>query len=104
MAGRHRWWAQRLSANGHSLTGGGPRHLLGAGADWQAGIVEGPSMTSNGTTTSLFYAGNDYATANYALGYAGCKGPLGPCSNASESAPWFSTANRPGGPGGPGGP
>jgi beta-xylosidase len=48
----------------------------------------------------LFFSGNNWNGANYAIGVAICKGPLGPCVDAS---PKPLLASEPGadGPGGP---
>jgi beta-xylosidase len=46
----------------------------------------------------LFYSGSDYASDDYAVGYATCKGPLGPCTDAAEN-PILKTACRARGPG-----
>ena len=46
----------------------------------------------------LFYSGGDYANDDYAVGYATCKGPLGPCTDAPEN-PILKTSCRAHGPG-----
>ena len=47
----------------------------------------------------LFYSGNDWGTANYAVGVAICAAPLGPCTDASQT-PILSSGNGMAGPGG----
>jgi len=46
----------------------------------------------------LFYSGNSYSGAGYAVGYATCKSPLGPCKDAPEN-PILKTTCRALGPG-----
>ncbi len=77
-----------------------PTALLTPGEAWQGGIIEGPAMVLSGTHYLLFYSGNNWNSANYAIGVADCSSPLGPCSEESTqpllaSQPAFS------GPGGP---
>jgi hypothetical protein len=47
----------------------------------------------------LFFSGNDWDSANYAVGVAACSGPLGPCTDASPS-PILSSGPAVAGPGG----
>ena len=47
----------------------------------------------------LFYSGNDWATSRYAVGYAVCKTPLGPCARPSIH-PLMATNSQVSGPGG----
>lgn len=72
--------------------------LLGADRSWQGGLIEAPEMLAHGNTYLLFYAANDYASDRYAIGYATCTAPLGPCRNASAS-PWLATSDAAAGPG-----
>ena len=46
----------------------------------------------------LFYSGGHFNEDNYAVGYATCNGPLGPCADAPEN-PILSTHCRAHGPG-----
>jgi hypothetical protein len=48
----------------------------------------------------LFYSGSDWKTASYAIGYATCDGPLGPCTDQS-SQPFLGSQSAFSGPGGP---
>ena len=91
-------WVQRLSADGLSLVGS-PRKT-GETNDkvWESGVVEGPTMWKHDGTYLLFYSGGDYAGDDYAVGYATCAGPLGPCTDAPEN-PILKTACRAHGPG-----
>lgn len=80
-----RLWGQRLSADGGSLTGQ-PVALLGNTKPWQANLVEAPEMVVHGGDYTLFYSANDYASDRYGIGYASCRGPLGPCTDASDAS------------------
>ena len=90
--------SQRLGADGRSLVGS-PTPLLGADQAWEAGIVEGPAMTQAGGRYYLFYSGNQWQSANYAIGYAVCTSPSGPCVKAP--GPWLASGVGVEGPGGP---
>ena len=70
-------WSQRLSAGGTSLVGR-PVPLLVDDQAWQAGVIEGPSMIEKGSLFYLFYSGNAWDTASYAVGYAVCSSTSGP--------------------------
>jgi beta-xylosidase len=90
-------WAQQLSDDGTRLTG--PRRRIETNdAGWEGGVVEGPVMWRHDGRYYLFYSGNDYASDYYAVGYATCTTPLGPCRDASEN-PILKGACRAAGPG-----
>ncbi len=93
-------WAQQMSPRGTALLAGSPSSLLTPGQAWQGGVVEGPDMFVSGTRYDLFYAGNNWQTAGYAIGMATCAGPLGPCTDASNQ-PILSSDTTMSGPGGP---
>jgi hypothetical protein len=46
----------------------------------------------------LLYSANNYASADYAIGWASCVGPLGPCTDQSER-PLVATTTVAAGPG-----
>jgi beta-xylosidase len=94
----HQIVSQRLSADGRSLVGA-PTTLLQPDQAWEAGIVEGPAMTMAGGRYYLFYSGNQWQGANYAIGYAVCASPSGPCVKAP--GPWLASGVGVDGPGGP---
>ena len=50
-------------------------------------------------TYYLFYSGGQWNTANYAIGYAVCTGPLGPCHKPIDH-PWLGSNFTAQGPGG----
>jgi len=92
-------WAQQLDPAGTGLLPGAPTALLQPTAAWQGGVVEGPDMVDLDGQWELFYSGNDWSTAGYAVGVAACVGPLGPCP-ASTSPPILSSGPSFSGPGG----
>ena len=53
---------------------------------WQGNLVEAPEMVEHGGGFVLFYSANDYASAEYGMGYATCRTPLGPCVDRSNSS------------------
>ncbi len=93
-------WTQQLTQTGTALAPGAPSTLLGPDQGWQHGTVEGPDMVLSNGQYILFYSGNDWTTAGYAIGYARCAGPLGPCTDQS-TAPLLSSGPDFSGPGGP---
>jgi beta-xylosidase len=89
--------AQRLASDGMKLVGP-PRLVLRADQPWEAGIVEAPALVGHGGRYYLFYSGNDWRTKHYAIGYAVCDSPLGPCTKPARS-PWLAAAKSAQGPG-----
>jgi beta-xylosidase len=91
-------WAQRLSHDGTQLVG--KPHDTGETNDqvWEAQVVEGPTMWKHDGRYYLFYSGGNYQDDTYAVGYATCSTPLGPCKDAPEN-PILKTACRAHGPG-----
>jgi beta-xylosidase len=93
-------FVQKLSRDGMT-TISEPSLLLLADTPWEGTIAEAPTMVKRDGKYYLFYSGNDYRTDTYAVGYAICKSPLGPCTKAQEN-PLLSTgasATRALGPG-----
>lgn len=78
---------------------GEPRHLLSATASWQQTGIENPSMVAGGGADWLVYSGAYWATGRYAMGFARCDGPLGPCREMSPGRPWVATTGDVVGPG-----
>jgi hypothetical protein len=71
-------WSRALDSSGLRVTGW-PARLLGADKSWERGIVEAPSMFRAGGTYFLLYSPNSWESADYAIAYAACAGPTGPC-------------------------
>ena len=52
---------------------------------WEGGVVEAPDLITSGGRYFLFYSGNNWNSAGYAVGVATCTGPLGPCTKLCPS-------------------
>jgi len=77
-------YVQELAADGMSLLGE-PVRLIRNDTYWEGHVVEAPTMFSHEGQYYLFFSANDYAGVDYAVGYATCEGPLGPCTDALEN-------------------
>jgi beta-xylosidase len=77
-------YGQPLTDDGLSLIGE-PVRLLKQDADWEGDLVEAPFMWSHDDRLYLFYSANAFDSADYAVGYATCDAPLGPCDKAAEN-------------------
>jgi beta-xylosidase len=77
-------YGQRLTDDGMSLVGE-PVRLLGQDVDWEGDLVEAPFMWSRDGQLYLFYSANAFDSPDYAVGYATCDAPLGPCAKAAEN-------------------
>jgi hypothetical protein len=76
-------FGQQLSANGRSLVG--ERHLLLANdLDWEGHLIEGPYLTHQNGRYWMFYAGNDFTSPSYGIGYAVADRITGPWRKATE--------------------
>ena len=76
-------WSQELSADGATLVGA-PSQLMGNTKAWQGNLVEAPELVVRDGRYYLFYSANSYADQRYAIGYAVCDSPLGPCVDKSD--------------------
>jgi beta-xylosidase len=90
-------FAQRLSSDGLRLLGE-PVILLTNTEPWQGHVIEAPQMVRHDGRYFLFYSGNAYDSDAYAVGYALCDTPLGPCHDAPEN-PILRTTEAAHGPG-----
>jgi beta-xylosidase len=77
-------YGQPLAEDGLSLTGE-PVRLVRNDEPWEGGVVEAPTMWRHDDAYYLFFSANSYAGAEYAVGYATCESPLGPCKDAEEN-------------------
>ena len=76
--------ARQMTADGLRFAPGSRAHLLLQTArPWEGNVIEAPSAIAYGGRIYLFYSGNRFATSHYAVGYATCQGPLGPCRRGS---------------------
>lgn len=92
-------WSQQLDPTGTSLVGTGATALLSPTQSWEATNVEAPDLVEKAGHYFLFYSGNDWNSAHYAIGVASCSGPLGPCTKPS-SQPLLASSPTVVGPGG----
>ena len=80
-----RIYAAPLSADGLATTGAPVFTGETNDRPWEQHVVEAPTMVRRGGRRYLFYSGADYAGAGYAVGYATCRSPTGPCVDAGEN-------------------
>ena len=93
-------WSEQLDAAGTAFAAHAtPTQLLTPDEPWQVGVIEGPDLVTSGGRYFLFYSGNSWASSNYSVGVATCRGPLGPCTDLS-SQPLLSSGPGVDGPGG----
>jgi beta-xylosidase len=77
-------WAQELAPDGLSLVGE-PAQLIRNDFRWEGAVVEAPTMVKHDDKYYLFFSANNYAGIEYAVGYATCDSPTGPCKQAEEN-------------------
>jgi beta-xylosidase len=94
-----RIWSQPLTDDGLAVTGS-PARLLGTDRAWERPLIEAPSMVQREGRFFLFYSASGYESADYAIGYATCSGPLGPCEKATLDRPFVASSKGLLGPGG----
>jgi hypothetical protein len=92
-------YVQPLGEDGLAVTAPAQK-ILESTQPWEAGIVEGPAMVEHAGAYYLFYSGNEWDTADYAIGYAVCDSPLGPCRKPLDQ-PWLGSSRKAAGPGSP---
>jgi beta-xylosidase len=91
-------WSQELSADGASLVGE-PAPLLRPDQPWEGPLIEAPTMWWEDGSWHLLYSANLWNTNRYAMGYAECETPLGPCRKSGHG-PVMSSDRETAGPGG----
>ena len=79
-----RLWSVPLAESGRELAWF-PVELLRADRDWEARVIEAPTMTKHEDRYYLLYSGNNWGTGDYATGYATCTTPLGPCQKPVDN-------------------
>ncbi|HEU4753251.1 MAG TPA: glycoside hydrolase family 43 protein, partial [Armatimonadota bacterium] len=77
-------YAQELAPDGLSLVGQ-PHPVLQNDRDWEGDLVEGPWVVRRGRYYYLFYSGNNFWEADYAVGVARATSPLGPFFKSEET-------------------
>lgn len=94
-----RIWAQRLTPDGLRLIGNAAP-LIENDVHWEWRVVEAPSMVRRPDGYVLFFSANhfgweqDQRLSRYAMGYATCEGPMGPCTDAAANPILYSYNNR----------
>lgn len=95
-------WAAPLGADGVSLAGP-PQAVMAKDSQnhpWET-TVDDPQMTLVDGVYYLFFSGGDWQSPAYAVGYATCAGPAGPCGQPT-AGPILSSYGSVVGPGGGG--
>ncbi|HEX4902624.1 MAG TPA: cell wall-binding repeat-containing protein, partial [Acidimicrobiales bacterium] len=92
-------WAVKLSADG-TWPISGHHHVMAKDSQrhpWQT-TVDNPQMVLRGGVHYLFHTGGDYiGNDSYAVGYARCSGPLGPCYTEGKILQSYGDVAGPGG-------
>lgn len=92
-------WAQRLSDEGTALIGE-PVALLRNDKPWEAHVIESPTMVRTPSGYTMLFSANhfgwdkDQRLSPYAMGYAACETPMGPCTDAPENPILYSYSDR----------
>ena len=84
-------WGQPLAPDGLSVAGQATE-LVKDDQAWEERVVEAPSMVRSPAGYELFFSGGFFGwnpdeggLSPYAMGYASCSGPLGPCKVAPDN-------------------
>jgi beta-xylosidase len=77
-------YIQELTPDGLGLVGE-PVALIRNDQRWEGQVIEAPTLVNRLGKYYLFYSANSYAGHEYAVGYALCETPLGPCEKAAEN-------------------
>ncbi|HET6261197.1 MAG TPA: glycoside hydrolase family 43 protein [Chloroflexia bacterium] len=77
-------YVSEMSPDGLSLVGE-PTRLVRNDKAWEGRVVEAPTMWKQDGKYYLFFSANNYAGFEYAVGYANCETPTGPCEDAPEN-------------------
>jgi arabinan endo-1,5-alpha-L-arabinosidase len=77
------FYAQLLSPDGLHVVGE-PMKVLENDQLWEAHVIEGMWVIKREKKYYMFYAGNDFSTAEYGIGVALSDSPLGPFHKATE--------------------
>ncbi len=97
-----RIWAQRLDPSGTAFApGSAPTALAETSAAWERDVIENPALVRWNGRLLLFYSAGNWQSADYAIGYAICASPAGPCTKHTEAGPLLASSGARLGPGGP---
>ena len=92
-------WAQRLSPDGTAVTGQSAP-LLRNDKPWEAHVIESPTMVRTPSGYTMLFSAHHYGwekdqrLSAYAIGYATCTGPMGPCTDAPENPILYSYRDK----------
>jgi beta-xylosidase len=93
-------WGQRLTQDGRALVGR-PVQMVDDRARWKERVIEAPTMVRSPAGYTLFYSGGFFGwnpeegkLSPYAMGYATCSSPLGPCTDAPENPILYSFRDK----------
>lgn len=92
-------FVQPMAPDGLSVTGD-PVALLTNDQSWEAHVIESPTMVRQGDHYVMFYSANHFGwephqrLSPYAMGYATCDGPLGPCKDSPDNPILYSYTDR----------
>ncbi len=92
-------YVQPMTPDGLGLTGE-PTVLLTNDLPWEAHVIESPTMVKHGAGYVLFYSANHFGwephqrLSPYAMGYATCTGPTGPCKDAPDNPILYSYMDK----------
>jgi beta-xylosidase len=84
-------WAQRLTPDGTGLVGTPVSLGLKNDKPWEAHVIEAPTMVRRPGGYTMLYSAHhfgwepDQRLSAYAMGYATCTSPMGPCTDAPEN-------------------
>ena len=93
-------WASQVTIGPDGARLAGPTAaLLTQNRPWET-TIEQPEMVQLGGHWLLFFSGGPWESTGYAIGYAYCQGPVGPCADPN-AAPVFGSAGAVAGPGAP---
>jgi beta-xylosidase len=84
-------WGQKLAPDGMSVVGE-PQEIMRDDEKWEDRVIEAPTMVRGPAGYDLFYSGGFFGwnpdeggLSPYALGYATCASPLGPCTSSKAN-------------------
>ena len=83
-------YAQRLTPDGLNVTGEATA-LLRNDTGWEAHVIEAPTMVLHDNRYFMFFSANHFGwethqrLSPYAMGFAECKGPMGPCTDSKRN-------------------
>ncbi len=80
-----RFYIQQLNDDGLELVGESTDMGISNDLLWERFVIEAPTLWKHEDTYYLFYSGNDFASADYAVGYATSTEVLGPYADAPEN-------------------